>query len=44
MLRKIGLTLLVLIVALLAYAATTSDPFTIQRSASIKAPPRRSTR
>jgi uncharacterized protein YndB with AHSA1/START domain len=39
MLKKIGLTLLVLIIALLVYAATKPDSFTIQRSASIKAPP-----
>jgi uncharacterized protein YndB with AHSA1/START domain len=39
MLKKIGLTLLVLLVALFAYAATRPDSFTIQRSTSIKAPP-----
>jgi uncharacterized protein YndB with AHSA1/START domain len=39
MLKKIGLTLLVLIIALLVYAATKPDSFTIQRSATIKAPP-----
>lgn len=39
MLKKIGLTLLVLLAALFAYAATKPDSFTVQRSASIKAPP-----
>lgn len=39
MLKKIGLTLLVLLVALFAYAATKPDTFSVQRSTSIKAPP-----
>jgi uncharacterized protein YndB with AHSA1/START domain len=41
MLKKIGLTLLVLLAALFAYAATKPDSFSIQRTASIKAPPER---
>jgi uncharacterized protein YndB with AHSA1/START domain len=39
MLKKIALTLLVLICAVLAYAATKPDTFTVQRTATIKAPP-----
>jgi uncharacterized protein YndB with AHSA1/START domain len=39
MAKKIGLTLLVLLAALFAYAATKPDTFTVQRSTSIKAPP-----
>jgi len=39
MLKIIGIAIVVLIVALLIYAATKPDTFRIQRSATIKAPP-----
>ena len=39
MLKIIGIVIVVLIVALLVYAATRPDTFRIQRSASINAPP-----
>ncbi|HEY8021999.1 MAG TPA: SRPBCC family protein [Thermoanaerobaculia bacterium] len=39
MLKKIALVVLVLIVALLIYAATRPDSFRVERSTSIKAPP-----
>jgi uncharacterized protein YndB with AHSA1/START domain len=39
MLKTIGIVVVVLIVALLAYAATKPDTFRVQRAASIKAPP-----
>jgi uncharacterized protein YndB with AHSA1/START domain len=38
-LKKIALTILVLICAVLAYAATKPDTLTVQRTATIKAPP-----
>ncbi len=39
MFKKIAIVIVVLIVALLAYAATQPDTFRVQRAASIKAPP-----
>jgi uncharacterized protein YndB with AHSA1/START domain len=39
MLKKIAIVVVVLIAALLAFAATKPDGFRVQRSASIKAPP-----
>jgi uncharacterized protein YndB with AHSA1/START domain len=39
MLKKIGLLLLIVIAAVLIYAATLPDTFRVERSASIKAPP-----
>ena len=39
MFKKIAIVIVVLIVALLAYAATRPDTFRVQRAASIKAPP-----
>jgi uncharacterized protein YndB with AHSA1/START domain len=39
MLKTIGIVIVVLIAALLAYAATQPDTFRVQRAASIKAPP-----
>lgn len=39
MLKKIAIVVLVLVAALLAFAATRPDSFRVQRSASIKAPP-----
>jgi uncharacterized protein YndB with AHSA1/START domain len=39
MLKKIAIVVLVLIAALLGYAATKPDTFRVQRAASIKAPP-----
>ncbi len=39
MLKKIALTVVVLICAVLAYAATKPDTLTVQRTATIKAPP-----
>jgi uncharacterized protein YndB with AHSA1/START domain len=39
MVKKVALIVLVLIAALLAYAATKPDTFSVQRTASIKAPP-----
>jgi len=39
MLKKILVTIVVLIALLLAYAATRPDTFAVQRSATIKAPP-----
>ncbi len=39
MLKKIGLVVIVLIVAVLAYAATRPDALHVERSATIKAPP-----
>ena len=39
MLKKIGIAVVVLIAALLGFAATRPDTFRVQRSASIKAPP-----
>jgi carbon monoxide dehydrogenase subunit G len=39
MLKKIAVVVLVLIVALLLYAATRPDSFRVERSTSIKAPP-----
>jgi len=39
MFKKIAIVIVVLIAALLAYAATQPDTFRVQRAASIKAPP-----
>jgi uncharacterized protein YndB with AHSA1/START domain len=39
MLKKIALVIVVLVAALLAFAATKPDSFRVQRTASIKAPP-----
>src|SRR6185436_2103943 len=39
MFKKIAISVVVLIAALLAYAATRPDTFRVERSASIKAPP-----
>jgi uncharacterized protein YndB with AHSA1/START domain len=39
MLKKIAIVVVVLVAALLAFAATRPDSFRVQRSASIKAPP-----
>jgi uncharacterized protein YndB with AHSA1/START domain len=39
MLKKIALVVVVLVAALLAFAATKPDSFRVQRTASIKAPP-----
>jgi uncharacterized protein YndB with AHSA1/START domain len=39
MLKRIGIVVIVLIAALLVYAATKPDTFRVARSASIKAPP-----
>jgi len=39
MIKTIAIVIAVLIAALLAYAATNPDTFSVQRSASIKAPP-----
>jgi hypothetical protein len=39
MLKKIALAVVVLVVAVLAFATTRPDSFRVQRSASIKAPP-----
>lgn len=39
MAKKIGLTLLVLLIALFVYAATKPDMLSVQRSTTIKAPP-----
>ena len=39
MFKTIGIVIVVLIAALLAYAATKPDTFRVQRAASIKAPP-----
>jgi uncharacterized protein YndB with AHSA1/START domain len=39
MLKKIVVTIVVLVALLLAYAATRPDTFAVQRSATIKAPP-----
>ena len=39
MLKKIGIVVVVVIVAVLGYAATKPDSFRVQRTASIKAPP-----
>ena len=39
MFKKIAIAIVVLIAALLAYAATRPDAFRVERSASIKAPP-----
>lgn len=39
MLKKIGLTVLVLLIALFVYAATKPDSFSVQRTTTIKAPP-----
>jgi uncharacterized protein YndB with AHSA1/START domain len=39
MLKKIALVVVVLVAALLAFAATKPDSFRVQRAASIKAPP-----
>jgi hypothetical protein len=41
MIKKIAIAIVVLIVAVLAYAATKPDTFTIQRTATIDAPPER---
>ena len=41
MIKKIGIAIVVLIVAVLAYSATKPDTFTIQRTATINAPPDR---
>ncbi len=39
MLKKIAIIVVVLIVALLGYAATRPDTFRVERARSIKAPP-----
>jgi len=39
MLKKIGLTLLVIIIGILGYAATRPSSFSVQRAVTIKAPP-----
>ena len=39
MLKKIGIAVVVLIAAMLGYAATKPDSFRVERTASIKAPP-----
>ncbi len=39
MLKKIGIAIVILIAALLVYAATKPDTFRVERMASIKAPP-----
>ena len=39
MLKKIGIAVVVVIVAILGYAATKPDSFRVERTASIKAPP-----
>ena len=39
MLKKIGIVIVVLVVAILAYAATRPDTFRVERTATVKAPP-----
>jgi len=39
MLKKIGIALVVIVVAILGFAATRPDTFRVQRSATVKAPP-----